>query len=254
MGLDVSEADLHAYVDDRLDPARRAEVQEWLRAHPGDAERVAADRLLAEQWRAAYAPVLEEPVPEALLAPLQRRRRRWPAHIALGLAMAASVVLAVGLWFYAVPDRAAQQRAAEMVQRAAMAHIVYATEVTHPVEGPRDRTELLAWLSGRLGMKIEPPDLRKLGMAFVGGRLLPGDKAPAALLMYEDKAGRRVTMYWGPEFRQHEETHVKYARAEQGTRVAYWLDEECGYALASSDLGREDLLRVAELAYAQTEK
>ena len=125
----------------------------------------------------------------------------------------------------------------EIVHRAAMPHTVYAAEVQHPVEA---RGEALGWLSERLKMRVQAPDLQSARFTFLGGRLLPGDAAAAALLMYERQNGERVTRYWAPEFRQARETG--------------WLDEECGYALAAAELAREELFRLAQLAHEQLEK
>ena len=244
----LAEADLHAYLDGRLDAARRCALESWLAGHPGDAARVAAYRLLGERWRAAYAPVLEEPIPAALLYALEgkppSRRSALPAAVAV--AAGALIALAASLYLTPAP-------APEIVHRAAMAHAVYATEVQHPVEA-RAQGEALEWLSERLRMKVHAPDLQAAGLAFLGGRLLPGDAAAAALLMYEGQNGQRVTLYWGPEFRQARETGLVYAPGERGMRVYYWLDDECGYAVASAELSREELLAVALMAHKQLEK
>lgn len=244
----VPEADLHAYVDDRLDAARRATLESLLAAHPDEAARVAAYRLLGERLRAAYAPELEEPIPAVFLYAAQRKpawRRRFARA---ALAVAAGMLVALGVARYLAPAPVS-----EIVQRAAIAHAVYAAEVQHPVEA-RARGELLDSLSERLHMKVQAPDLRTAGFVFLGGRLLPGDAAAAALLMYEKQNGQRVTLYWGPEFRQAHETGLVYAAGEHGTRVYYWLDEECGYALASAELSREELHAVAEITHEQLEK
>lgn len=170
-----------------------------------------------------------------------------PARLQLaaaGVALAAGVVVAVAVSRSLAP-------VSEIVHRAAMAHSVYAAEVQHPVEA---RGEALDWLSERLRMKVRAPDLRQSGFAFLGGRLLPGEAAAAALLMYERQNGQRVTLYWGPEFRQARETGLVYAPGERGMRVYYWLDEECGYALASAELSQAELLQLAERAHEQLEK
>ncbi|HET7362839.1 MAG TPA: anti-sigma factor [Burkholderiales bacterium] len=244
----LAEADLHAYVDDQLDAARRTALESWLAAHPDDAARVAAYRVLAERLRAAYAPVLEEPLPEELLSAVQAKpagRRRF-ARAALAVAAGTLIALAVSRYFAPAP-------ASDIVQRAAMAHAVYAAEVQHPVEA-RARAELLDSLSQRLQMRVQAPDLESAGLAFLGGRLLPGDAAAAALLMYEGQNGQRVTLYWGPEFRQARETGLVYASGERGMRVYYWLDDECGYALASAELSQDELHAIAEIAHEQLEK
>ena len=248
----VGEAELQAYVDNQLPLDRRAVVEAWLAAHPEDAERVAAYRSLAEQWRAAYEPVLSEPMPRELVGVLLARPpSRLPRRVAL---VAGLGVVGLGAWALFPLDRVPSAAAAEMVRRAAVAHAVYAAEVEHPVETrPGADAQLLAWLSERLKMKVDAPDLGAVGLSFIGGRLLPGDKEAAALLMYEGQNGQRVTLYWGPEFKQAHETGLQFARREP-PRVYYWLDEECGYAVASADLSPHELQLVARLAHDQLEK
>src|SRR3546814_16862359 len=72
----VSETDLHAYVDDRLSPDRRADVAAWLAANPDDAMRVAAWQQQAEDLRAHFAPDLSTPVPPAMTALFSAGPRR----------------------------------------------------------------------------------------------------------------------------------------------------------------------------------
>ena len=247
----MNEAELQAYDDERLQPGRRQAIEAWLATHPEDANRVSAYRALNEQSRAAYAALLAEPVPTPLLSLLRSPRRRALRAVAIAAGLAAIVM---GVWLFADPSRGRTGAGAEIVRRAAIAHAVYADDVAHPVESDADgRVQLLAWLSERLNMSVRTPDLNQAGLSFIGGRLLPGEKAAVALLMYEGASGQRVTLYWAPEYRQAEDTGLQFAVHAPGTRVYYWLDDECGYAIASADLSREDLLRVATLAHEQLE-
>jgi anti-sigma factor RsiW len=253
----IGETDLQTYVDGRLADERRAEVESWLAARPAEASRIADYRRLRDQCRAAYAGVLEEAVPQDILAALRPARRRPRRFARLAAAIAAGVIIgALGAWqlpqsWQAAPSDAA---ATEMVRRSAIAHAVYASEIRHPVDGNAAEGDVLAWLSERLRMKVVAPDLQAAGLAFIGGRLLPGERSAAARLMYEAPNGRRATLYWGPEFRSEHETPLRYARGADGTRVYYWIDEECGYAVASADFSENELLVVAAMAYAQLEK
>ena len=140
-----------------------------------------------------------------------------------------------------------------MARRAAIAHATYSPEVRHPVEVGADQEQhLVAWLSKRLGVKVHAPKLEAAGMSLVGGRLLPGESGPVAQFMYQTQAGRRLTLYMRAEAKQHRETAFRYAR-ENNVGVFYWIDRERGYALASADLDKEELLRVATLVYKQLE-
>ena len=59
----ITETDLQAYADGRLEPKRRAAVEAWLGAHPEEAERIADYRRLAKELRTIYDPVMSETLP-----------------------------------------------------------------------------------------------------------------------------------------------------------------------------------------------
>jgi len=248
----MNEAELHAYVDGRLDAERRAAVDSWLAAHPDDQERVAAYQQLRDGMRAAYDPVLDEAVPAHLHS---RPRRRWrpyavaAAWITLGVAVGAIA----GWWLHdsrpALP--VAVDAGAAMARRAAVAHATYSPEVRHPVEvGADDEPHLTAWLSKRLGAPVRPPKLEAVGYKLIGGRLLPGENGPVAHFMYQCQAGTRVTLYVRTDDKNTRETALRFSR-EGNVRVFYWVDRRMGYALSSADISKETLNKVADTAYQQ---
>ena len=63
-----SDETLVAYLDGELDESARSDVQSWLDNDADLRERVAALAASAAALRAAFEPVLHEPVPERLLA------------------------------------------------------------------------------------------------------------------------------------------------------------------------------------------
>jgi anti-sigma factor RsiW len=251
----VTEADLQAYADGRLAEERRAVVDAWLAAHPEEMERLAAYRRLSDEVRSAYESLLSDPVPERLARAASRRPQlARVAAIAGWMAVGAAIGVAAG-WqlhaFRAVAPVAAD--ATVMARRAAIAHATYSPEVRHPVEvGADDEQHLVAWLSKRLGVKVRAPKLDEAGMSLVGGRLLPGETGPVAQFMYQTQNGRRLTLYVRSEASRNRETAFRYAR-ENNVGVFYWIDRDSGYALASADLSRDELLRIANLVYKQLE-
>ena len=252
----VTEADLQAYADARLGAERSAEVESWLAARPEEAERVAAYRRLGEALRAAYDPVLAEPVPQQLEgAATPRPRARRIAGIAAWIALAA-VLGALAGWEahdWRRPAGPPLAEGAAMARRAAIAHATYSPEVRHPVEVGADQEQhLVAWLSKRVGVNVRAPKLDEAGMTLVGGRLLPGESGPVALFMYQSAAGRRLTLYIRAEAKGQRETAFRYAR-ENNVSVFYWIDRDCGYAISSADLSKDELLRIATLVYKQFE-
>jgi anti-sigma factor RsiW len=251
----ITEADLQAYADERLPTERRMEVEAWLAARPDDAERVADYRRLHHELRAAYHPVLDEPVPQHLARLGRRAPRRWRrlAGIAGWLALGMLVGGAAGweLRGTARPAGPGAEGGAVMARRAAIAHATYSPEVRHPVEvGADQEAHLVAWLSKRLGAPLRAPKLEDVGYNLVGGRLLPGDHGPVAHFMYQNTRGTRITLYVRTEVAGNRETAFRYAR-EGNVGVFYWIDRKMGYALSSGDVSRDDLLNVAHAVYRQ---
>ncbi len=212
---------------------------------------------LSRALHALYDPVLQEPVPARLL---RARAPRWRAY-----ALAAGwVLLGVGVGMVAgwqlhasrVPAVAASDSPA-FVRRAALAHATYTPEVRHAVEvGADQEAHLLAWLSKRLGAPLRAPKLDAAGFSLVGGRLLPSESSPkgglvpTAQFMYQNAKGMRVTLYVRSEVAGNTETAFRFA-AEGGVRVFYWIDRRLGYALSSSDIDRDELLKIADAVYQQ---
>jgi len=214
-------------------------------------------KALSQGLHQLYDPVLDEPVPERILAQARVPHGRWRAAaiaagwVVLGLGAGAIAGWQLHAWRSNVPPQAALP---SFVKRAAVAHAVYSPEVRHPVEVAADQEQhLVTWLSKRLGVKVQAPKLDGAGLALVGGRLLPGESGPVAQFMYQTQNGRRLTMYVRAEASKNRETAFRYAR-DNNISVFYWIDRDCGYALASADLDKDELLRVATLVYKQLEQ
>jgi anti-sigma factor RsiW len=132
---------------------------------------------------------------------------------------------------------------------AIAAHRTFSVETRHPVEvGANEEAHLVQWLSKRLGHRLIVPDLDALGFRLMGGRLLPADSAPAALLMYEDGKGTRLSCYY---LVTHVAGETEFQFREQnGVSAFYWLDDGLAYAIAAN-APRALLLKVAEIIYQQ---
>ncbi|HZW13010.1 MAG TPA: anti-sigma factor [Noviherbaspirillum sp.] len=247
----ITEIDLHAHVDGQLDPARRAEVEAYLAAHPEAAAQVQAWRTQNQLLHAAYDKVLNEPVPLRLSTAVQPRR--WPRGMAAAIAWL-SCGLAAGWFSHAMLQ---QQPSGHVVfaQRALAAHVLFTTEQRHPVEVPaQQEAHLVAWLSKRLSAPIRAPSLQEQGFSLLGGRLLPGEAAsgsasPLAQLMYESANGERLTLTVRHASQPQPETGFKVLE-QNGASVFYWIDREYGYAL-SGGIDKTRLLEVARAVDAQ---
>jgi anti-sigma factor RsiW len=261
--LPITDAELHAYIDGRLPPARKVEVESYLAAHPDKAQRLQVYVAHNAALHALFDPVLDEAVPQRLRA-LPRRKWQWHwQSLAAGLAIAIFGG-GVGWSLRGAVDRdpqialdttrfASSQPASGLAHQAAIAHVVYSPDVRRPVEiGAEQEDQLVAWLSKRLGSKIRPPRLAQLGYELIGGRLLPGAKGPVAQFMYHDRTGQRLTLYVSNEQAHNRDTGFRFA-SEGPVNVFYWIDGKFGYAL-SAGIDKGELARVASAVYDQLEK
>ncbi|MCB1909475.1 MAG: anti-sigma factor [Rhodocyclaceae bacterium] len=252
----ISESDLCAYVDGRLDGERLATVEAGLLLDEAQRARAGDWRAQATALRALFDPVLDEPVPARLLLAAGGRAERpgrpasawrWAAAVAW---LALGAVLGYGVRDYRGATDPAAVLHAGLARQAAIAHAVYVPEVRHPVEvGADQQAHLTGWLSKRLGTPVTAPLLEADGYRLMGGRLLPSEAGPGAQFMYQDDEGHRLTLYLNHDRDKVDDTAFRYAEVE-GIAVFYWVDGGTGYALSAA-LPRERLLAIAGRVYRQ---
>jgi anti-sigma factor RsiW len=245
----VSEDEFHAYIDGELPAERRGAVESWLTTHPEDAAKVAAWRKQAELIKARYGAIAGEEIPPRLdIARMACRRRN--AWIAAAAAAALVTFVAGGLigWTMRGVESPSPSDLSRFTADALEAYRLYVVEVRHPVEVPGDqRPHLVEWLSKRLGSPVLAPQLEKMGLKLVGGRLLPGPTGATAFFMYEGPSGERFTLYCGHT--GDRETALRYTAGDQNAAY-YWVDQNVAYVL-SGPAEREKLRDIAQAAYEQ---
>jgi len=250
MSTPISEAELHAYADNRLDASRVTQVEAWLAAHPEQREKIEAWRAQSAQLHRSYDAVLDLPIPPRLMPAANTSRRFMFRHAA-----ALACLMIGGLSGYLLHGEIAPQppipiAATSLPRMAAVAHAVFTPEIRHPVEvGADQETHLINWLSKRLGAPLKAPHLDEAGFHLVGGRLLPGDSGEVAQFMYENDGHQRLTLYVRPNKGKIEDSRFRHAN-EGGLDVFYWIDDRFGYAL-SGNTGRDAMLSIATLVYRQ---
>jgi anti-sigma factor RsiW len=249
----VTEDELHALVDGELPEDRRDGVGAWLAQHPEDVQRVAAWRSQNEHIRARYGGVADEPMPERFdIDRLVRAGRSWGlswGRFGIAAALAAFIVGGLSGWFgRGVWDGtpAARIVAADALE----AHRLYIAEVRHPIEVGAKEAHLIPWLSRRVGHQLRAPDLAPFGLRLMGGRLLPGPRGAAAMLMYEGPSGERYTLYCS-----RAASPEAAFRWRDGGQVAaiYWVEGDLGYVL-SGPSERDRLQKIAQSTYEQLER
>jgi anti-sigma factor RsiW len=249
--LPVTEDELHAFVDGEL-PADRVEaVEAWLATHPQDAARVNTWRSQMHAIRARYSDVGAEPVP--LRLKLDRLRRVQPtwAAIAAAAAVAAFLIGGIAGWMMRGASAAAPDEFETLTAEALDAYKLYVVEVRHPVEVPgTEAAHLVQWLSKRIGYQLRAPDLERLGLTLVGGRLLPAPTgAAAAFLMYESASGERFTIYCA---RSNTPNTAMHYNDKEKASAFYWADDNIAYVVSGA-AERKRLWQVAAAAYEQIE-
>ncbi|NBA93407.1 anti-sigma factor [Pseudomonas sp. R5(2019)] len=226
-----SEDELHAYVDELLDPERRREVELYLAANPAQAARIEGWRADARRLRTALAGLAEQPLnprldPRVVRRELrQRRQRRWASAAMLLVALG---IGGLGGWQARESIlRASNPPMADAVQAHRL--FAHASSLDLSVEQP---AQLQAWLGKHFRHAGQLPDLSAYGFTPVGARLLSNEQGPAALLLFEDAKGERISLF----LRSPGE---RYARMPSGERVdgqlqaRYWSQGAYNYALVS---------------------
>nr|WP_210330983.1 anti-sigma factor [Microvirga terrestris] len=246
---------MQAYVDGRLASSRREAVKTYLDDHPTLADQVKQEIDLREALRARLAFKAAEPVPSSLrIANLMAGRRRpgWgrPAAVAaaaVGLLIGSVLGAAGGIWW----SGAGHVAEASIAGNAIAAHRIYVSERLHPVEVPAEQeAHLVQWLSRRVGKPLTAPNLTAQGYRLIGGRLLPDSGEAAALFMYENTDGNRLTLYarsGGTEA----QTSFRFESRDDVSAFS-WLDNGLSYVVTAK-AERAQLLPIAETIYRQFE-
>jgi anti-sigma factor RsiW len=245
------EDELNAYVDGELPADRRDAVEVWLAAHPEDAAKVAAWRKQDELIRARYGATADEKPPQQLDLARLARRRAGMKIAAIAAVLAAFVAGGAAGWAARGFEAQPPTDLARFTNDALDAYRLYTVEVRHPVEVPGDqRPHLVEWLSKRVGSPLRAPELDKVGLKLVGGRLLPGPTGATAFFMYETPPGERFTLYCGHT--TDRETALRYTTGEQNAAY-YWVDRNLAYVL-SGPAERDKLYAIAQAAYDQIDR
>jgi anti-sigma factor RsiW len=232
----IEEEDLHAYVDNALDAARRKEVQDYLDRNPEAAQQATALLAQRQLLRSSFASVADEPIPERLdlgnMFRERRRRSRWPWQ------MAAAVLLAFGLGTYGGRNlRDASQPSggiAALAGEARTSYAVYATDADHAVElGPERKVELVNWVSSKLKRPVSVPDLTQSGYRFAGGRVVTTDHGPAGMFVYEGSDGTRLAVMMRPMAQEQDTPMMQHSEGSIGGYA--WAARGLGYSLVGTE-------------------
>lgn len=234
-----SEHDIHAYVDGRLDGARRDAVEHYLARHPERAAEVSAWQRDAQALRAhlGAAPGFpDNPAlhPRALRAGLRQRRRARSAFAA-----AAVLCLAIGgAGGWLARGVSAETAVAPMSDAIEAYRLVVTDGSARPDLVSRNESDIQAWLDRHFERATRVPDLSGAGFRPVGGRLFATDQGAAAMVLYQDAAGHAISFYVRPPGPRHR-LLPEGRRTERGLLAQYWSGQGYNYAMVSRAEGAD---------------
>ncbi|WP_067734249.1 anti-sigma factor family protein [Novosphingobium naphthalenivorans] len=249
----ITEDDLQAYVDEALDPERRAAVAAFLTSNPEIEERVAMDLHHRRALREALAPVAKEPLPARLnLARLaeERGKSRFTGWTSVAAALALMLAGGAGGWSLRLASERPAAGIGSLAQEAADSYAVFAPDLGRPVEiGASDEAQLVRWASRRLDRAVKVPNLSAAGYTFLGGRVVPTPHGPAALYMYDNGSGTRLVMLTR---NMAIDKNAPMATDDRGAvATVSWARDGLGYSLVGP-LSPRHLHSIADQARAQS--
>ena len=227
----VGEDDLHAYVDDQLDPDRRREVDAYLDVNPEVRRRIESFRVDVSTLREEANAQLSSPVPMRLRMTEVRRVRNAGYLGQLRRIAAGIVLLGIGGALGSMIDlRSVSNSPRAPMADAMAAYRVFATSPDNAVEIEAARSVVLVdRISGHLGRDLVIPNLSQIGLTLLGGRLLASDEGPGGMFIYAEPHGERIAVYVKTlaDGRQS-----RFGSRQDGDVVAYyWFDGRLGYAV-----------------------
>lgn len=232
ISLPPSERDLHAYVDHQLLDSDRRVLETYLAAHPEVAAQVHAWQQDAQALRASLSGALRQPANPELDPALIRQRIKHQSrrHFASAAVLLIAISLGgIGGWH----AREATQPAMLPMADAMQAFRLFAQDGIMPADyNAEDSGSMQAWLDRYFNQAHRLPDLSQSGFKPVSGRLLTTEQGAAAMVLYEDGQGRRISFYIRPPGPENGFL-PRGSRSADGLQAEYWSGSGYNYAVVS---------------------
>ncbi|MDP2619698.1 MAG: hypothetical protein Q8P46_05915 [Hyphomicrobiales bacterium] len=223
--------DVLAYIDGRLDddPGQKSKVERKIAASPELAARIQAYRAQTEALREAYGGRINEPVPEHLLAVLDRPRMSRARGMA---AIAAVVLLTVGAgaagWMFGRGETAPEPPNRAFLQ-GSYKDFVNSTSGSRVVQP--GNAEPIDWLSEEIFFTLQVPDLSDIGYTIIDKRTVNDGEREMVRLTYRRTDGRSFSLFLRPRSsRRNEDVTVS---SENDVSTAYWRDGPLASAIVA---------------------
>lgn len=233
ISMPPSERDLHAYVDHQLSEDDRRLVETFLTSNPQVCAQVRAWQQDAQQLRAALSGALQQPANPALDPAMirQRLKRQSRRH----LASAAALLIAVSIGGFS--GWQAREMAFVSTQLpmtdALQAYRLIAQQGILPADyKASDDGDMQGWLDRYFTQANRLPDLSGAGFKPASGRLLSTEQGPAAMVVYENQGGQKISFYVRPPGPKNY-LLPRGSRSDGGLQAEYWSGGGYNYAMVS---------------------
>jgi anti-sigma factor RsiW len=244
ISMPPSERDLHAYVDHQLSDADRHRVETYLANNAEVAAQVRAWQHDAQQLRAALSGALQQPANPQLDPAMirQRAKRQSRRHLASAAVLLIAVsVGGLGGW----QARQMTLASAPLPMTDAMqAYRLIAQQGILPADYKVSNDgDMQGWLDQYFSQAQRLPNLTASGYTPISGRLLSTEQGPAAMVVYEDQAGHKVSFYVRPPGPKNF-LLPRGSRSDGELQAEYWSGAGYNYAMVSpSDTPAAQMLK-----------
>lgn len=244
ISMPPSERDLHAYVDHQLNDGDRRLVKTYLENNPEAAAQVRAWQQDAQQLRAALSGALQQPVNQELDPALIRQRLKHQSRRHL----ASAAVLLIAVSFGGLSGWQARQLTLPSpplpMTDALQAYRLIAQQGILPADYKvSDDGDMQGWLDRYFTHANRLPDLSGAGFKPVSGRLLSTEQGPAAMVVYEDQGGHKISFYVRPPGPKNIFL-PRGSRSDGELQAEYWSGSGYNYAMVSpSDTPTAQMLK-----------
>ena len=239
---------IEAYMDEELDPASRAAVEEHIstcqacsEAHARFREQSASIRSAAPYYRAPAQ--LQQSVREALRraaadeSAAMRRSTPWR-----WLAIAASILLAVSVsWNIRRPQTQTAEK--DLIAQNVLSDHIRSLIGTHLLDVPStDQHTVKPWFNGKLDFSPDVKDFASQGFPLIGGRLDYLTGRTVAALVYRRRQHVINLLTWPADASQVDDSHF----SRNGYNAVHWTYRSMT-CWAVSDIGINELEQFKDL-------
>ncbi|WP_460055191.1 anti-sigma factor family protein [Pseudomonas sp. S2_D06] len=233
ISLPPSERDLHAYVDHQLSDVDRRLVEAFLATDPQVAAQVRAWQQDAQTLRAALSGTLQQPSnPDLDPAVIRQRLKRQSRR---NLASAALLLIAVSVGGFSGWQAREMTLANPQLPMtdALQAYRLIAQQGLLPADYKvGDDGDMQGWLDRYFTQANRLPDLSGAGFKPASGRLLSTEQGPAAMVVYENQDGQKISFYVRPPGPKNF-LLPRGSRSDGELQAEYWSGSGYNYAMVS---------------------